>query len=482
MFNLANRSPEQRLKSKSGIISPDAAQKTHEAFRAFNGGQKHPHAFRPDDTDTDAAWLAIVDSYSSYVQSGAITPVPGRLTRLGHEPHSVIIETPSASETISGISAIILATGFDASSSLSFLPPALLERLGYDASTPDIPLALSWHSTIHPSLPSLGFVGFYRGPYWGVMQQQAALLRTLWLDSGSSSNALAEALQSAVSPVPELREVLKNNPERITQFPMGDYMHAMEYLRHLQGYEPVSVSGKKGSCVPILPARYVALDLVSQQDAANAIERANQEVLASRKGKFVARAIFRALQGTWKLDRMIDSNISTYPSGTVIGTAKFHPRAPTQDGCDAEYLYVEDGEFKTETGLQFRATRRYVYRYTESTDKLSVWFVKTDNKTVDYLFHELEILSPHPAPSSTGDVEALESSYGRLGVKEQGAEAVVSEKDRRWRARAHHLCIDDTYDPEYEFKFQGVGLERWSVGYHVKGPQKDYWIGSTFTR
>ena len=92
----------------------------------------------------------------------------------------------------------------------------------------------------------------------------------------------------------------------------------------------------------------------------------------------------------------------------------------------------------------------YAHRYKESTDTLSVWFIKSDNKTVDYLFHELEILPP-------------EGSSG-------------------WRARAHHLCIDDTYDVKYEFRFKGTNIEEWSLAYSVKGPSKDYRIESSYKR
>jgi len=100
----------------------------------------------------------------------------------------------------------------------------------------------------------------------------------------------------------------------------------------------------------------------------------------------------------------------------------------------------------------FSHTRnRYAHRFRESTDTLSVWFLKTDdNKSIDYLFHELEILPP---------------------VNRSG-----------WRAKAHHLCIDDLYDVKYEFKFRGTLLSEWSLEYSVKGPNKDYKLKSLYTR
>ena len=55
-------------------------------------------------------------------------------------------------------------------------------------------------------------------------------------------------------------------------------------------------------------------------------------------------------------------------------------------------------------------------------------------------------------------------------------------KNGLWTAKGHHLCIDDTYDPEYVFKWKGCELESWAMAYTVKGPGKDYFIESKFTR
>lgn len=51
-----------------------------------------------------------------------------------------------------------------------------------------------------------------------------------------------------------------------------------------------------------------------------------------------------------------------------------------------------------------------------------------------------------------------------------------------WTARGHHLCINDTYDPEYVFQWKGAELESWTMAYTVKGPGKDYYIHSRFSR
>lgn len=167
------------------------------------------------------------------------------------------------------------------------------------------------------------------------------------------------------------------------------------------------------------------------------------------------------------MERRINSRLATHPSGTFVGTARFLLREGAGDGREVvggegeggrdlgmEYLYVEDGEFKADNGLCFRATRRYVYRYDEATDKLSVWFVRTDDqKRADYLFHEVEFVVPADEDAGKG-----------------------------WRARAGHLCVEDFYDVDYEFRFEAVNLSEWRCAYSVKGPKKDYTIDGTYRR
>ena len=47
--------------------------------------------------------------------------------------------------------------------------------------------------------------------------------------------------------------------------------------------------------------------------------------LSASSGLFVAAAIFRALHGHWKLNRIYTSRLPEYPSGPSSGTAEFIP-------------------------------------------------------------------------------------------------------------------------------------------------------------
>jgi Family of unknown function (DUF6314) len=459
MYNLAKRPPGP-IKNYSGHVTRDRASFMNQYLESIVGtdqsdlvnnssnGHDNALAMRGDILN-EAPWLTISDTYAEFVRSGQIIATSGRVVSFNSDDSSqsafVVISSGGKDQVVDDIAAVVLATGFEATNSLIFLAEDVLQTLGYDPNCSSLPLVLDIHSTVHHDIPDLGFVGFYRGPFWGVMEMQARFLGKLW----TGDERATQALHSHISPIPGLRKCYYNAPQELAQFPMGDYTYLMDSFSEILGIE-IKGEPRQG---PVLPARYLnpnTSDEAQKQslEALSVVGRVYAD--SSQNRKFVSRAIFRSLQGDWSLQRSLISSIATYPSGTFRGGAKFYPRAPTEPEYDAEYLYFEEGDFETENGLKFRANRRYVHRYNEAKDSLSVWFVKADNKTVDYLFHELEIL---PAEGGSG-----------------------------WRARAHHLCIADTYDVKYEFRFRGVSIEEWTLAYSVKGPQKDYRIESVYRR
>ena len=166
--------------------------------------------------------------------------------------------------------------------------------------------------------------------------------------------------------------------------------------------------------------------------------------------------IFDSLEGPWKLIRNLDSAVSTYPSGTLQGIATFAKRIPTDHVFDAEYLYSESGDFITQQGLTMRATRQYVYRFSRSTDAITVWFVKSDaGSAVDYFFHKL-------------DFRELD-----LGI---------NPGSNIWSASGFHLCVDDNYNANYNFHKNDSFITKWHAVFNVKGPKKDYTAKATYTR
>ncbi|KAI1633030.1 hypothetical protein F4809DRAFT_644845 [Biscogniauxia mediterranea] len=505
-YNLDRR--PKPLTNTQGHISVEAARVFNGLYKSALGTDQSE--FSPD-TKIDGAlldeppYLAMSQHYLDFVREGLIHVHRGRLTGLSGT--TATTASDGATQEISDIAAVVLATGFDPSPSLSFLPPAVLETLSHSPADPDLPLALAFHGTHHPALPTLGFVGYYRSPYWGVMEMQARLVARLWGDSDSQllRNALADDDDSIARTL-----ALREDGPRRSQFPMGDYAFLMDAFARALGLriEPLwggdhaaATTATGGGKLDVLtPSRYVPAD-ASARDRAHAERnlRALRETLGSGEEgagagagtRFVAGAVFRSLLGTWRLSRSIRSRLPSHPSGRFEGTARFLLRRGTPDGRsrrgeddkqqegsngkeeveeeEEEYLYVEDGEFAADTGFRFRATRRYVWRYDAARDVLSVWFARTgdgdDADRADYLFHEVEFLPPPPSlPTAAGS-----------GSGSQG-------KGHGWQARASHLCVEDLYDVRYEFGFRGVNLGQWTVGYTVRGPKKDYTIDGVYRR
>ena len=174
-----------------------------------------------------------------------------------------------------------------------------------------------------------------------------------------------------------------------------------------------------------------------------------------------AERAFSALRGRWSLYRILESTSSAYPSGSFNGVATLTQRPPTDTDYDAEYLYAEEGEMTTRQGLKMRGSRRYAYRYKRATRSITAWFVKTDTiASVDYLFHK---------------VGFYDTSY-------QTPKGEFLPKNYMSTAKGHHLCVNDNYDAEYEFRYQDTNLIQWNLKYTVKGPKKDYTASAVYTR
>lgn len=164
----------------------------------------------------------------------------------------------------------------------------------------------------------------------------------------------------------------------------------------------------------VLPQRYVSSTAndMERHEATTALATIDHIFdISSNQGHFVARAVFRGLQGIWNLERNIESRIATFPDGILLGTAEFLPRYSTNEKYDMEYLYKEEGDFRPNRGGVMHAKRSYVYHYTEKTDKMNVWFAKADGMTSDYFFHQVDFII------------SKEKSW-----------------DQPWRAQSSHLC------------------------------------------
>ena len=247
-YNLSNR--ELPLANTQGHISEDAAKVSHSIFQAVLGTDQSEYAAKLGIRETDRTqppYLAVSDYYLDFVRSGLINISTGRIEdRVG--PTTRV--SPGVAD-IQDVAAVVFATGYSAGPRLDFLPADVLETLGYSSTSPNLPLALCFHATHHPDVPALGFVGFYRSPYWGVMEMQARFLSYLWATEDLKESIPLTSIDETVS----LRTDV-----RVSQFPMGDYPWLMQEFASALGME---ISPPHSQQTLLLPHNNKPLDILT---------------------------------------------------------------------------------------------------------------------------------------------------------------------------------------------------------------------------
>lgn len=343
--------------------------------------------------------------------------------------------------------ALIEATGYKVN--LDYLDGGVRKILSHDPLCSRIPLLLT-RGSILAQLPTIGFVGFYEGPYWGVMEMQARFVARMWGKHNTVPGYLPDSELYQHYVTERVRHAMRYEYSlQIPQFWMSDYVGLVEELAREAGVtrDDSVFDGQQG---PAFPSRYQGPG--TDQEAAMVVrEVADAIEAASSSARFVAAAVFRAMQGVWVMNRKIKSHNAASTGGVLTGTAHFHPRSPTDPQYSSEYLYIEEGTFTMETGFTFPATRRYIYRYSDVTDKITAWFTGDDGTSVGSLFN-------------TWDFQPSD------------------DESRGWVAKGHHWCDPDTYRNTCEFRFKGASLQTFAITYQVEGPSKDYSHESWYER
>ncbi|KAL5356853.1 hypothetical protein BJX96DRAFT_143496 [Aspergillus floccosus] len=343
-----DRRPPGPVEYGFGPVSGTQASKTNAYFRGLLGRDYEDIGsvgVPPESGTTEEvlpSWVAIGDDYAEYVRAGSIKPTLGRvlaITRDENGTTTVNIERDDQSTvSLNQVGAIVLATGFTPYVSLSFLPADVLLQLEHCKTDPFIPLVLDGKGTSHAEVPELGFVGFYRGPYWGVMEMQARSLGEKWFRAGQGIRFSDEELAQKQQERQKVGELRAADPRfNRAQFPMGDYVGLMESFARDLGIErtPLKELGERRG--PVVPARYLGRGDGSSQ--ANLIITSLRDTLSSAVGcpVGVAAAVFRALHGRWNFSRTYRKD----GAGDVqSGTLTFYPRYPSVD-CDKEYVGEE---------------------------------------------------------------------------------------------------------------------------------------------
>jgi hypothetical protein len=382
-------------------------------------------------------WVGIADYYTEYIRSGAIKTVSGRACSVVQLDQGTIdIQTPTGVTTLTDVAAIVVATGFKPSDSLSFLPQDILSTLEYSKEDHFLPLILDSWSSAHSEIPDLGFVGFYRGAFWGPAELQAQNLAQSWatinLESETPTYLTAEEQLSRATERQKVREFRDFKPVALRgQFPLGDYVGLMGSLarRVLRTRVPTEIGRGDVQPGPVVPARYppysIGRDtqLKGNSQEVDITMKALNSALSAEPGYCVgtAAAVFRALHGQWSFER-----VKTHDGVGVSGKITFHPRYPSSPDYAAEYLCeVKDDDSRTSTS---------VYRLCDSSRcptqaGIGVWSVN-------------EEISPNAAGELVSKLQV-----GPVGKVLDSGEILVEAKS------TNHI---------YEFYFDRVAITRWS--------------------
>ncbi|KAH7378376.1 initiator tRNA phosphoribosyl transferase-domain-containing protein [Phaeosphaeria sp. MPI-PUGE-AT-0046c] len=174
----------------------------------------------------------------------------------------------------------------------------------------------------------------------------------------------------------------------------------------------------------------------------------------------------------WAFTRRLTSASPTHPSGTVTGSAQFTAYSVPPD-VPRTLLYVEEGEFVTESGLKMGVRRKYIYQLVEAggeDEHIVVKFVDEEKY-------------------SRGEGEGIGGVFVEMGplVLPSGSSVSTDGRDGTIIAanRERHLCGEDLYGASWEFsegmwrdtggdEDRGVREKWWEVRYEVRGPKKDY--------
>ena len=391
-------------------------------------------------------YAAVSDLYANFIQSGRISLYKGHLNSISGSS----LNLSSKISLPDDITDIIFSTGFRPSCCLSILSPSLLSELEFSQTDHFLPILLH-RATLHPALPNAAFVGYYRGPYWGIIELQAKWCAGLF--SGGFPWPCVDEMNEGIDAERKMRDLRPR-----MQWPRGDYVTFGTELAKTVGIclpeDPHFSTSMVESRDVFVPTHFIPRSRLETDLSARSLQRTLEK--SAKEGLFVAAAIFRSLHGLWRLSRTYTSRLPEYPSGPSTGTAEFIPRKlsfrtePSKFNR-IEYLYIEKTLLTTSEGLQLQGGQQYIYQYDEPNDQLEVYFTKRDEVfTLDYLFHQINILPTEP--------------------------------DCPWRAKSNHICTPDNYDVAYEFYFHGVDLLKFKISYEVKGPRKDYSMETTYTR
>lgn len=218
-----------------------------------------------DVESTEPTFIAISDRYLDLVERKKINLLSEDIQSLGEK--AVNVDGESLDCDI-----IVLCTGYKPD--LSYLDAGVLEALDYKFDETFQPLILS-NSVVHPSFKNLGFVGMYRGPYFGVMELQARICCMLF--AGMLSDQKAEQLFAN-----RQEEISIRNTVPRPQFPRADYLELCYRLADYIGVKPDQdklVCGVPLKHYPLVPAEFRLEGFANNEHSANMVFKQLRDTL-----------------------------------------------------------------------------------------------------------------------------------------------------------------------------------------------------------
>ncbi|KAJ5291589.1 FAD-dependent pyridine nucleotide-disulfide oxidoreductase [Penicillium angulare] len=460
MYDLGRR-PAGSVEYGLGLIPEEKAAKTNEYFSSLLGANYKSVGQLCDSSASQNSrsrppWVAIGNDYAEFVRSGKIEPTMGRAVSAHADPDTGLYNINIAIEngetmTLENIAAVVMATGFTPFEALSFLPEEVRSILEYNTDDPFLPLVLDKGGTIRSEVPDIGFVGFYRGPYWGVMEMQARFLGMEWAKRSTEISKSTEQVEG----MRILRDPA-SNPRR-SQFPMGDYVGLMEaFARDLEITRTV-LSNDESRSGPVVPSRYPYNEISSTQqtdmkeqttDTLNALEAFLGDI--SLQAAAAAMAVFRALQGKWTFQCVRQDTGEHGGSGTV----KFCPVYPSDSAYDREYICEETLEpYFTEDSSSPSSINRSVFRLSEAMSSGAASQIQIVSEKAN---GNLDIKSARSLLLGPLQRKKYDGIHAAGEYVIQARVSSANTPDPQPRVQDH---ADIPYD--YTFNFEGVSIVSW---------------------
>ncbi|KAJ6101510.1 hypothetical protein N7499_001140 [Penicillium canescens] len=183
------------------------------------------------------------------------------------------------------------------------------------------------------------------------------------------------------------------------------------------------------------------------------------------------------------------------PKRRATRHSKLHPQPPTNTTTtDQDWLYCEEGEIPSTISIGasqpgLRWTKKYIWRLSPETGRVSVWFVKVapGPEEADYLFHDFEFDSDSGLLDSAEVKSDAQNDPGEFVAPPVPSAVLATGSGNETtvlNARGNHLCINDMYRTAYAFRIEpetGVVVS-WASRHVVRGPKKGQDIVNQYVR